>query len=145
MESCAHLYKNIFAAAGNCSRKRKGRKKEDGRGYTDAEGCFDRTNKEIILKKGMGRLQEVKTFLHEIRHAMLYAGGNPEKDSRTCEVESTAFVVCKRLGLDTGDYSFPYIARWLSGKEMEELLGATATIQRTADRLITEIERRIVK
>ena len=87
----------------------------------------------------------MKTFLHEITHAMLHAGGNPEKDSRTCEVEaeSTAYVVCKQLGLDIGDYSFPYIARWPSGKGMEELLGAAATIQRTADRMITEIERRL--
>lgn len=33
------------------------------------------------------------------------------------EVESAAFVVCDAIGLDTGDYSFPYIARWAGGSE----------------------------
>ena len=110
----------------------------------DVKGYFDRTNEEIVIKEGMSRLQEVKTCLHEITHAILHAEKNPEKDRRTCEVEaeSTAFVVCKRLGFDTDDYSFPYIAGWSSGKEIKELLGSAATIQRTADKLITEIERR---
>ena len=33
------------------------------------------------------------------------------------EVESVAFVVCDAIGLDTDDYSFPYIARWADGSE----------------------------
>ncbi len=31
------------------------------------------------------------------------------------EVESVAFAVCDAIVLDTGDYSFPYVARWSSG------------------------------
>ena len=33
------------------------------------------------------------------------------------EAESTAFVVCRSLGLDTGLYSFGYVATWAGGGE----------------------------
>lgn len=33
------------------------------------------------------------------------------------EVESVAFVVCDAIGLGTGNYSFPYVARWAGGSE----------------------------
>ena len=39
------------------------------------------------------------------------------------EVESVAYIVCDALGLNTGDYSFTYVARWSAGKL--ELLRAT--------------------
>ena len=31
------------------------------------------------------------------------------------EVESVAFIVCDAIGLDSGDYSFAYVARWAEG------------------------------
>lgn len=110
-----------------------------------AKGYFDRNAEEIVIKEGMSSLQEVKTCLHEITHAMLHAEKNPEKDRRTCEVEaeSTAFVVCKRLHIDTDEYSFPYIAGWSSGRETKELLQSAETIQKTANDLVIAIERRI--
>jgi hypothetical protein len=40
------------------------------------------------------------------------------------EVESVAFIVCDALGLDSGDYSFPYVTRWAEGSD--ELVGQTA-------------------
>lgn len=30
---------------------------------------------------------------------------------------SGRFVVCDALGLDTGNYSFPYVARWAGGSD----------------------------
>ena len=70
-------------------------------------------------------------------------GITPEMDTLAFEAESTAFVVCKRLHIDTDEYSFPYIAGWSSGKETKELLQSAETIQKTANDLVTEIERRI--
>jgi hypothetical protein len=40
------------------------------------------------------------------------------------EVESVAFVVCDAIGLDTGSYSFPYVARWAGGSD--DLIKETA-------------------
>lgn len=44
-------------------------------------------------------------------------------------MESVAFIVCDALGLDSGCYSFPYVARWADGSQ--EL------VKETAERLIT--------
>ena len=40
-----------------------------------------------------------------------------------CEVkvESAAYLVCTQLGIDVGDYSLPYVARWADGDV--ELIG----------------------
>ena len=56
---------------------------------------------------------------------MLHAN-NPPKTAAIAEVEveSVAFIVCYALGLDTGDYSFAYVARWSAGSE--DLIRATA-------------------
>lgn len=31
------------------------------------------------------------------------------------EVELVAYIVCNVIGVDTGDYSFPYVTRWAGG------------------------------
>jgi antirestriction protein ArdC len=73
--------------------------------------------------------QRTKTLAHEIAHALLH-----EKcDNRLVaelEAESTAFVVCHVLGLDTSFYSFGYVASWAGGAEQ-----AIAGIKRSCDRI----------
>jgi hypothetical protein len=41
----------------------------------------------------------------------------PSREVAEVEVESVAFIVCDALGLDTSDYSFPYVAQWSAGDE----------------------------
>ena len=68
-----------------------------------------------------------------------------KKDQLTKEVEaeSVAYCVCSALGLDTSDYSFPYIAGWSSGKDMKELKTSMDTIRRTAGEMIDELSEKI--
>ena len=55
--------------------------------------------------------QRVKTLAHELAHALLHEHA-PDRARAELEAESTAFVVCRALGLDSGDYSFGYVASW---------------------------------
>lgn len=107
-----------------------------------AKGYCDPHNKKIAVKSGMSESQTIKTIIHEIAHAVLHAGSDEKKDSRTrqVEAESVAFVVSNYFGIDTSDYSFGYIASWSSGKELKELKSSLDTIQKTANSLITDIE-----
>ncbi|MGH2756013.1 MAG: hypothetical protein ACRDLB_16490 [Actinomycetota bacterium] len=41
----------------------------------------------------------------------------PSRDIAEVEVESVAFIVCDALGLDSGEYSFPYVTHWAEGSE----------------------------
>jgi hypothetical protein len=58
----------------------------------------------------------VKTLPHELGHALLHAGKLPRcREVAEVEVESVAYIVCDAVGLESGDYSFAYVARWSHG------------------------------
>ncbi len=58
--------------------------------------------------------QRVKTLAHELAHALLHDRVE-DRGLAELEAESTAYVVCQSLGMDTGDYSFGYVATWAGG------------------------------
>jgi len=85
--------------------------------------------------------QRVKTLAHEIAHAMLH---EDVKDRRLAELEaeSTAYVVCASLGLNSEDYSFGYVATWAGGGD-EAVAGIKAScerIQKTAATILRSFD-----
>ena len=113
----------------------------------DAKGYYSDADKEICIRVGMGESQTIKTMIHEVAHAMLHNSdfmkkNGEEKDRLTkeTEAESIAFTVCSALGIDTSDYSFPYVASWASGKEMKELKDSMDTIRLTAADFLEKLE-----
>lgn len=111
------------------------------------KGHYDLMDKEIVIKSGMSELQTVKTAIHEMTHSILHRDQAHTKDSATMEVEaeSTAFIVCQHLGLDTSDYSFGYLAGWSSTKELPELKSSLAIIQKASHEAIENLDRAILK
>lgn len=119
---------------------------------SDAKGFYDITEKRIVIKKEMEQMQEIKTLVHEIAHALLHdkdgslvdnVTQDTEWNRRTKEVqaESVAYTVCQHLGIDTSEYSFGYIAGWSSGREKKELKNSMETIRKTVNHLIGGIEK----
>jgi hypothetical protein len=88
-------------------------------------GYCDFLKKKIAVRPDVSAAQAVKTLIHELGHALLHAEG-PVRSSEVAEVEveSVAFIVCDALGLDSGEYSFPYVTRWAQGSP--ELVRETA-------------------
>lgn len=85
--------------------------------------------------------QRVKTLAHEIGHALLHG----ECDNRALaelEAESTAYVVCQALGLDTSDYSFGYVATWAGGGDqaIAGIKGSCDRIQKAASAILRPFE-----
>lgn|GEM_PF-5523237 len=120
----------------------------------EAFGYYDRTNKRIVVRDGLAQAQTVKTLIHEIAHSRLHAIDEnapdsdkhlPDQNTREVQAESVAFVVASHYGLDTGEYSFTYIAGWSSGREAEELKESLQTIRETANDLINEIDERLLE
>lgn len=113
-----------------------------------AKGYFCNSEKKIVIKSGMDEAQRLKTEIHELVHSLLHSSEGPEKnkDCRTMEVQadSVSYVVCEHYGLDTGDYSFPYVAGWSSDKTVPELKSSLETIRKTSDDLITKIDQKLV-
>ncbi|MBA4699624.1 MAG: DUF1738 domain-containing protein [Ruminococcus sp.] len=117
-----------------------------------AKGYYHNVNKEIVIQQGMSESQTIKTAIHESSHARLHdkdlmESRGEEKDRLTKEVEaeSVAYCVCSALGLDTSEYSFPYIAGWSSGKNMKELKSSMDVIRQTAGEMIDELNDKIVE
>ena len=88
-----------------------------------AKGYFHVEENRIAIQEGMSEAQTVKTALHEASHATLHSkeamSADSDKKSRSqkeCEAESVAYVVCQHYGVDTAEYSFPYVAGWSSDK-----------------------------
>ena len=92
------------------------------RKYAAQQLGYHNIKKEIVIRKEMSESQTLKTVIHESAHAKLHDKEHMEKTgekkdqlTREVEAESVAYCVCNALGLDTSDYSFPYIAGWSSG------------------------------
>ena len=117
-----------------------------------AKGYYSHMDKEICVRADMGESQTIKTMIHEVAHAMLHDSDQmkqrgKEKDQLTkeTEAESIAFTVCSALGIDTSDYSFPYVASWASGKELKELKDSMDTIRLTAADFLEKLETAVAE
>ncbi len=116
-----------------------------------AKGYYSATNNEIVIKSGMSDAQTLKTAFHEAAHNLLH---DPAKDivtnksprnEKEVQAESVAFMVAERFGIDTSEYSFPYIASWSDGKQLEHLKSALQEIQEAAKKISSEIESELLK
>ena len=116
----------------------------------EAKEYYHSVDKEIVIQKGMSDSQTIKTAIHETGHARLHdkdlmAEQGIEKNRLTKEVEaeSVAYCVCSAFGVDTSEYSFPYIAGWSSGRDMKELKTSMDTIRKTAGEMIDELSEKL--
>jgi antirestriction protein ArdC len=116
-----------------------------------AKGYFHLEENRIVVQEGMSEAQTVKTLLHEASHqalhsreAMEHSGDKKSRGQKEVEAESVAYVVCQHFGIDTSDYSFPYVATWSEGKEVPELKASLDVIRRTAADLIVKIEDKVM-
>ena len=108
-----------------------------------SKGCYSHWEQKIYLNQGMSQVQTLKTLIHETAHALLHArpeAADKDRHTREVEAESIAYVVCQHFGIDTADYSFPYVTSWSSGKELDELKASLDCISKTASGLITAME-----
>ena len=87
----------------------------------------------------MSEAQTIKTTVHEIAHSMMH-GKDSDREQAEVEAESVAYTVCQYLGIDSGDYSFGYLAGWSDGN-MDALKKSLAAIQKTAHTIIEGIEK----
>lgn len=112
-----------------------------------ANGYYNDQTKEIVIKDGLSDNQTLKTAIHEVTHAKLHNrshmkahGVEKGRNEKEVEAESVAFVVCSRFGLDTSDYSFPYISSYSSNRSLAELRASMDVIRKTAGLMIESIE-----
>ena len=122
------------------------------------DGFLNPQDQTITIREGMSQVQTVCAAVHEITHAMLHnrerdqaaaAAGNTDqelpkpkdKNTREVEAESVSYTVCQYYGIETSANSLGYIATWSRDRSLPELKASLETITKTANVLITSIDR----
>lgn len=95
------------------------------------KGSYNLETHVISINNKIEYRQKIKTLLHEYSHALdfkMHPDDDIPRNKRELIAESTAFVVCLRLGVDTSSYSFSYLKSWL--KEPDELKEIADSVQK---------------
>jgi len=92
-------------------------------------GSYNLTTRCIRVTASRPAIHRAKTLAHELGHALLHAdaSNSHERPIMEVEAESVAYVVLQHFGLDTGDYSFGYVAVWSQEKDLAAVLMASGT------------------
>ena len=109
-----------------------------------AHGWYSDRERVIVLKEGMSELQTIKTLAHEVAHAIMHNEREMDpsltRPRMEVEAESVAYIICRHFGLDTGDYSFAYLASYSGGAELQELKASMERIHTASAVIITRME-----
>jgi hypothetical protein len=82
-----------------------------------ANGRTDFQARTVRVRDDVAPAQATKTLAHELGHVLMHtpAMAMSNRDLVEVEAESVAYVVCQAVGLDSTDYSLPYVAHWSNG------------------------------
>ncbi len=112
-----------------------------------ANGDTSHPEGRIRVVSSNSEAQQAKTLAHEIGHALLHDPGvevtkDLERGLKELEAESTAYVICMALGMDTSDYSFGYVAGWAGGapEALQGIKASTGRIQKAATAVLKTFE-----
>ena len=108
----------------------------------------------IALNNKMSQPQTFRTAIYEIARASLLLSPKtkkqlkkvPDPDTLKVQAESIAYAVCSRLGLDTSDFSFEYVAKWAARMQKEELnrsMGKMVKVAHALNQKIIEENNRL--
>ena len=117
----------------------------------EANGFYSPYEDIIAIKSGMSDIQTLKTAFHETAHKLLHdpkleiETAKSSKSEKEVQAESTAFIVAEMLGLDTSEYSFPYIASWSDGKQLEQLRNVLDEIHDASKKICDAINEELEK
>jgi hypothetical protein len=102
-------------------------------------GYYHIEEKRIVIRRDLTPDQKAKTCIHEIAHALLYQRNEQfSREAHELIAESVAYVVCSQVGLDTGEYSFGYLASWKGDEVKMEEIGAV--VQEVAGEVVGRVD-----
>lgn len=111
------------------------------RALSEGNGVYFPLTQLIIVRADLGDEQAAKTLGHECAHhvALTRAIGQHEASRADAETiaEGAAFATLARCGIDTSNYSFPYVAAWAADRAV--VTRNLAAIRETAATLIAAI------
>ncbi|MCL4433287.1 MAG: ArdC-like ssDNA-binding domain-containing protein [Actinobacteria bacterium] len=114
---------------------------EDYEFHTSTNGDCSHGEHRIRVETRNTPAQRVKTLAHEIAHALLHESFN-SRALAELQAESTAYIVCQALGIDSSDYSFGYVTTWAGGSDqaIATIKSSCGYIQKAAATILRSFE-----
>jgi hypothetical protein len=107
-----------------------------------AQGYYSPKEKKIAIRLTSSvdplSVGKTKTLAHESAHYFANHGADSDRHDAETVAEASAFVALNHFGLDTGDYSFTYIASW--AQDRERLHTNLEDIRRVSGQIIGAVE-----
>jgi DNA primase len=104
-----------------------------------ANGVTKVTEREVWVRDDVDEAQAVKTLTHELAHILLHTDTDQTNGCagiREVEAESVAHLVMATHGVQTGSYSFPYVAIWAYPLAAVEHVPMTDIVGRVGTRVM---------
>lgn len=111
-----------------------------------SNGYYMPKERKIVLSNALTAAQRCKTLLHELAHYLSLDSANASDFSRSHEeliAEGAAYIASAHFGLDSSDYSVPYVASWAGG-ELKEVLSVGEKMRKVSERLIELVDPQAV-
>lgn len=111
-----------------------------------SNGYYMPKERKIVLSNALTAAQRCKTLLHELAHYLSLDPSSSSDFSRSHEeliAEGAAYIVSAHFGLDSSDYSVPYVASWAGG-ELKEVLSVGEKMRKVSERLIELVDPQAV-
>lgn len=101
-----------------------------------AKGCYYLTDPHIEIRSSLSALQKIKTLCHEYSHHLHHTKYHEDETYDLGEViaKSSAYIVCKYLGIDTADYSVGYVKNW--ARDSKVLQSVASKVQKISADII---------
>lgn len=117
-----------------------------------ANGVTDYTEKTVKIRENMDPAARVKTLAHELAHVLMHG---PDQDAARqhrgvgeVEAESVALMIGAAHGIDTSDYTIPYVTSWaanVDGKEPADIVRATGErVRATAIKILDQLDTQMI-
>ncbi|KDA05900.1 serine/arginine repetitive matrix protein 2 [Microbacterium sp. CH12i] len=112
-----------------------------------ANGLTDFQSNTVAVRENMPEAAQVKTLLHEFAHVLLHGPENPDgvahRGIGEVEADSVALMVAAAHGMDSSDYTIPYVSVWAATvpeKSPVEVVQATGErVRRTAASILDQL------
>lgn len=102
-----------------------------------AYGSYRPGAKAIFINGSLEELDRASTLAHELAHHLLHSRRRGERRVEEIEAEGAAFCLFNHAGLETGRFSFGYVARYAADKQA--LARAIEGIQNAASTMIDAV------
>lgn len=118
----------------------------DAAAIDGANGLTDFRSRTVSVRADMDDAARVKTLIHELAHIRMHEPATGELlhgGAVEVEAESVALMVGAVHGMDTSEYTIPYVSTWASsieGKSVAEVLQATGErVRRVAVSILDQL------